>query len=59
VTQVLGGQALAEFVLSYQHTAFRLETRERYNEPEEAEPLRRFLGGEPDYSWNKARYRYT
>jgi hypothetical protein len=52
VTQVLSGQALAELVLSYQHTAFRLETRERYNEPEEAEPLRRFLDGEPDYSWN-------
>jgi hypothetical protein len=53
VTGLLTGQALAEFVLGYEHTAFRLETRERYNEPEEAEPLRRFLDGQPDYTWNE------
>jgi hypothetical protein len=27
--------------------------RERYNEAEEAEPLCRFLAGEPDYRWNE------
>jgi hypothetical protein len=53
VTGLLTGQALAEFVLGYKHTAFRLELRERYNEPEETEPLRRFLAGEPDYAWNE------
>jgi hypothetical protein len=37
----------------YQHSAFRLEVRERYNEAEEAEPLCRFLAGEPDYRWNE------
>jgi hypothetical protein len=53
VTQLLSGQALADFVLGYEHTAFRLEARERYNEAEEVEPLRRFLAGEPDYAWNE------
>jgi len=52
VTQLICGQELADFVLGYQQAAFRLEVRERYNEAEEAEPLRRFLTGEPDYSWN-------
>jgi hypothetical protein len=53
VTHLIRGQELADFVLGYEHTAFRLEWRERYNEPEEAEPLRRFLAGEPDYAWNE------
>jgi hypothetical protein len=53
VTQLLIGQALADFVPGYEHTAFRLETRERYNEAEEAEEVRRFLAGEPDYAWNE------
>ncbi len=53
MTQLLRGQAFADFVLGYEHTAFRLETRERYNEPEEAEQVRRFLAGEPDYAWNE------
>jgi hypothetical protein len=53
VTQFLSGQAFADFVLGYEHTAFRLETRERYSEGEETEPMRRFLAGEPDYAWNE------
>lgn len=53
MTGLLTGHALAEFVLGYEHTAFRLETRERYSEAEEAEPLRRFLAGQPDYAWNE------
>jgi hypothetical protein len=52
VTQLLSGQAFADFVLGYEHAAFRLETRERYNEAEETDQLRRFLAGEPDYLWN-------
>jgi hypothetical protein len=36
----------------FEHTAFRLETRERYLDEEEREPLRRFLAGEPpDDAW--------
>jgi len=52
VTEIISGSAFADFVLGFEHTAFRLELRERYNEPEETEYLRRFLAGEPGYSWN-------
>ncbi len=53
MTQLVHGQAFADFVLGYEHEAFRLEVRERYNEPEETEQLRRFLAGAPDYAWNE------
>jgi hypothetical protein len=53
VTQLLTGQSFADFVLGYERAAFRFEIRERYNEPEEAEQVRRFLAGEPDYAWNE------
>lgn len=52
MTQFVTGQGFVDFVLGYEHTAFRLERQERYYDPEEDEPLRRFLAGEPDYSWN-------
>jgi hypothetical protein len=36
----------------FERTAFRLETRERYLDDEEREPVRRFLDGEPpDDAW--------
>jgi len=53
VTSLVSGGEFAGFVLGFEHAAFRLELRERYNEPEEAGPLRRFLAGEPDYGWNE------
>ncbi|MGI5127542.1 DUF6879 family protein [Pseudonocardia sp. CA-107938] len=31
----------------FEHTAFRLEVRDRYNEPEEQADFQRFLAGEP------------
>jgi hypothetical protein len=38
---------------TFEHTAFRLEVRDRYNAPREAEPLRRFLAGELDnFEWS-------
>jgi Family of unknown function (DUF6879) len=52
VTRLINRQEFDDFVLGYEHTAFRLERQERYNEAEEAEPIRRFLAGEPDYAWN-------
>jgi hypothetical protein len=52
VTQFVSGQGFAAFVLGYEHSAFRLECQERYSDPEEDEPFRRFLAGDPDYSWN-------
>ncbi|GAA1127811.1 hypothetical protein GCM10009630_27070 [Kribbella jejuensis] len=33
---------------SFEHTAFRLEVRDRYNEPDEAEPLAQYLAGNRD-----------
>jgi hypothetical protein len=33
---------------SFEHTAFRLEARDRYDEPYENESLRKFLAGEQD-----------
>jgi hypothetical protein len=34
---------------TFEHTAFRLEVRDRYNAPYEADSIRRFLAGEPEY----------
>lgn len=41
-----------DLVLGFKHTAFRLEIRDRYNEPSEAEVLRQFLtSGKLDESY--------
>lgn len=37
----------------FEHTAFRLETRDQYNSPREAEPFRKFVAGEPDVSFHE------
>lgn len=37
----------------FEHTAFRLETQERYVEDDEIEPLQAFLAGRPDYAWHQ------
>ncbi|MEU0521095.1 DUF6879 family protein [Streptosporangium sp. NPDC006007] len=43
---------LVALVLGFEHTAFRLEVRDRYNEPSETEIVRRFLDtGELDDSY--------
>jgi len=42
------GKEFGRLFETFEHTAFRLEVRDRYNEPSEAEPLRKFLAGEPD-----------
>jgi hypothetical protein len=34
---------------NFEHTAFRLEVRDRYNEPTETESLEKFLAGGPEY----------
>jgi hypothetical protein len=51
---LISGEGFGELFRSFEHTAFRLEPRERYNSPGEHEPLRRFLRGEPDdLAWNR------
>src|SRR5437879_1085225 len=42
------GKEFGRLFETFEHTAFRLEVRDRYNEPSEADPLRTFLAGEPD-----------
>ncbi len=51
MTELVTGQDFWGFVRGYQHTAFRLEVQDLYNEPGEAEPLRRFLAGESIGDW--------
>jgi hypothetical protein len=51
---LVSDEAFGELFRSFEHTAFRLEPRERYNSPDEREPLRRFLASEPDdLAWNR------
>lgn len=51
---LVSGEAFGKLFDSFEHTAFRLEPRERYNSSGEVEPLRRLLAGEPDdLAWNR------
>lgn len=46
---VAAGPEFRDVVRGFAHSAFRLEVRDRYNEPSEAEQVRRFVAGErPD-----------
>jgi hypothetical protein len=46
---------LGDLLTSFSDSAFRFETRERYNAAVGREPLRRFLAGEPDdYEWHRS-----
>jgi hypothetical protein len=46
------GASFADLFYAFEHTAFRLEVRDRYDESYENESLRKFLAGEPDdLSW--------
>jgi uncharacterized protein DUF6879 len=52
VTDLLTGEEFRTLCQTFRHTAFRLETHDRYVDEEEQEPIRRFLAGEPpDDSW--------
>lgn len=51
---LVSGHTFGELFRSFEHTAFRLEQRERYNSPGEHEPIRKFLADEPDgLAWNR------
>ena len=46
------GSEFVQFARSYQHTAYRLEVKDNYADPGEAEHVQKFLAGEPgDDSW--------
>jgi hypothetical protein len=52
MSDLLTSEEFWQLFLSFEHTAFRLETRDHYVEPVESEPYRRFLAAEPiDNSW--------
>ncbi|MGO9163087.1 MAG: DUF6879 family protein [Streptosporangiaceae bacterium] len=52
MTGLLSAAEFWQACQDFEHTAFRLETRERYLDAEEQEPVRRFLAGEPpDDAW--------
>ena len=49
---LLIGDEFGALFRTFEHTAFRLETRDQYNAPVEDEPLRQFVAGEqPDMAW--------
>lgn len=58
MADLLTGDQLNELFHTVRRSAFRLETRDRYNVPTEREPIRRFLAGDPDegylgtHPWN-------
>lgn len=50
--QHLHGDTFDQLFRDFTERAFHLETRDSYTVPEEAEPLRKFIAGEPDdYAW--------
>jgi hypothetical protein len=53
LTFIEPGPDFAQLFRSFEHTAFRLETRDRYYSPREAESFRKFLAGEPDVSYHE------
>lgn len=52
MTDLLTAEEFRRLCETFTHTAFRLETRDRYVDEEEQEPLQRFLADEPsDDAW--------
>jgi hypothetical protein len=47
------GPEFAALFQTFEHTAFRLETRDQYNSPREAESFQKFRRGEPDASYHQ------
>jgi hypothetical protein len=52
--QLLHDEAFLSLFRSFERTAYHLEVLDTYSTPEEDEPFRKFLAGEPDdYEWFK------
>lgn len=52
--QLLTGDAFDDLFRTFARTAFHLEVQDTYSTPEESEPFRRFLTGEPDdFAWHQ------
>ncbi|MGH3812466.1 MAG: DUF6879 family protein [Pseudonocardiaceae bacterium] len=51
---MLIGDEFSQLFRTFEHTAFRLEVRDRYNSPRESESFEKFLAGEPDdLAWHQ------
>lgn len=55
MAHLLSGGELDGLFDAFERSAFRLETRDRYNVPSERESLRRFLAGDPDEDYARGR----
>src|SRR5262249_37915661 len=53
LTFIEPGPDFSQLFRSFEHTAFRLETRDRYDSPREAESFHKFLAGKPDASYHE------
>ncbi|MEV6306097.1 DUF6879 family protein [Actinoplanes sp. NPDC051861] len=52
--RLLQGEAFFDIFRLLNHSAFHLEVEDSYNTPDESEPFRKFLSGEPDdFEWHK------
>jgi hypothetical protein len=52
--ELLQGEGFTNLFRACQRSAFHLEMQDEYHTPDEAEPFRRFLSGEPDdYAWHR------
>ncbi len=48
MAELITGEAFGQLFRSFRHSARRLETRDRYGDPDEDEALARYLAGNPD-----------
>ena len=52
--ELLQGEVFTNLFRTCQRSAFHLELQDEYNTPDEAEPFRRFVTGEPDdFAWHR------
>ncbi|BFU43553.1 DUF6879 family protein [Krasilnikovia sp. MM14-A1004] len=52
--RLLQGPEFENLFRTFDHTAFHLEVDDTYDTPEESEPFRKFLAGEPDdFAWHQ------
>ncbi|BCY14154.1 DUF6879 family protein [Actinoplanes sp. L3-i22] len=52
--QLLQGQAFLDVFRTFEESAFHLEVEDAYHTPDESEPFRKFLHGEPDdFDWHR------
>src|SRR4051812_21278257 len=52
--RLLQGPAFDDVFRTFERSAFHLEVEDSYHTPEESEPFRKFLNGEPDdFAWHR------